>query len=268
MVGARQFTPDSRSDRPSLSSPPELIDATPTADTGSLPQSVQASFRRHLSCSDAMAIAFAAPRDRTASLFHEEHALAASLSGKRRDAFTTGRWLTQQLQHQVIGSAAAVRRGEDRAPVWPAGCLGSITHTHDLVAAAVIRESEARAVGIDLEQQGRVREHLFPRVLTPAERDRMSALAEDARRNLATLIFSAKESVYKALNPLLKRYIGFQEVEVMLDARAFAAPNATGSSGPFWIRATAPAGLGMDLQEVRGCFWQDPDYVFTIVLLP
>ena len=215
-----------------------------------------------------MAIAFAALLDRTESLFDEERALAASLSGKRRDAFTSGRWLTQQLQHRVTGSAAAVGCGADRAPVWPAGCLGSITHTHDLVAAAVIRDSEARGVGIDLEQRGRVREHLFPRVLTPAERDRMSALAEDARRDLATLVFSAKESVYKALNPLLKRYIGFQEVEVMLDARTLAAANAPGLGGQFWIRATAPADLGMDLREVRGCCWQDPDHVFTIVLLP
>jgi 4'-phosphopantetheinyl transferase EntD len=250
-----------------VSSPPDLTDATPTADAVSLPRLVQDSFRRNLGCSGALAIGFDEPRDRTANLFDDERALAASLSGSRRDAFTTGRWLTQQLQQQVVGRASAVSRGADRAPVWPAGCLGSITHTQTLVAAAVIEESTASAIGIDLEQRKRVGEHLFPRVLTPAERDRMTALADDARRNCATLIFSAKESVYKALNPILKRYIGFQEVEVMLDAGAFAALNAPVLSGSFSIRSTTPQGLGMDLRDLRGCFWQDPDHVFTIVML-
>jgi 4'-phosphopantetheinyl transferase EntD len=104
-------------------------------------------------------------------------------------------------------------------------------------------------------------------VLTPAERDRLSAAAEDARRDLATLMFSAKESLYKALNPLLKRYIGFQEVEVTLDDAAFSAARAPVSSGPFCVRSTAPEGLGVNLRAVRGHFWRDPDHVFTTVIL-
>lgn len=250
-----------------MSNLPELTHATPTVIAVSLPQAVTGSIGQRLGCSGAVAIGFDTPQDRTARLFDEERALAAALAGKRREAFTTGRWLAQQLQRQVLGKAAAVNRGEDRAPIWPSGCIGSITHTDTLVAAIVITESAARGIGIDLEERGRVGERLFRRVLTPAERDRLSAAAEDARRDVATLMFSAKESVYKALNPLLKRYIGFQEVEVTLDDAAFSAARAPVSSGPFCVRSTAPEGLGVNLRAVRGHFWRDPDHVFTTVIL-
>ena len=46
-----------------------------------------------------------------------------------------------------------------RAPVWPAGATGDITHTKGYCAVAVGRVSDLRALGIDAERHGAAGQH-------------------------------------------------------------------------------------------------------------
>lgn len=101
---------------------------------------------------------------------------------------------------------ASPQRG---APQWPHGFVGSISHCQDLAVAALAPCSHLSGMGIDVEQilseekTQRLRSH----ILHPAEHWVTTPLD-------LSLVFSFKESIYKALHPFLQRFIGFQEVQV------------------------------------------------------
>ncbi|MGA1373010.1 MAG: 4'-phosphopantetheinyl transferase family protein [Pseudomonadales bacterium] len=247
-----------------------LDECSPTDSEVAIARTVPKRLQQVLELPKPVAIRFGAPRDRTADLLVEEQAVANSLAGARRNAFTTGRWLAGECQRDCFGLASAVGRSSDRSPVWPSGCTGSITHTHDLVAAVVAKTGVAVSLGIDLEQRGRVGERVLPRVLTAREHAQLFQREASERRDQATLIFSAKESIYKALHPLLRRYIGFHEVEVLLDPEAHSMTARVLTSGPLQFTAANgevadTAGLAAQLQRARGYFWQDARHVFTVV---
>ena len=74
-----------------------------------------------------------------------------------------------------------------------------------------------RSVGLDIEAKDRMGpatpDNLLSRLFTPNE---ISTLRHSELDNPWTLAFSAKEAGYKAIYPLGRSYIGFQEVEVIL----------------------------------------------------
>ena len=111
-------------------------------------------------------------------------------------------------------------------PNWPAGILGAITHTGGLAAAAVTAEEDYLGIGLDLERLGRRTQRLSSKILRPGERRELEALPEEQRDNRATLIFSAKESIYKALNPATGVYLGFQDARIDLNGPDDAAEGA------------------------------------------
>ena len=76
-----------------------------------------------------------------------------------------------------------------------------------------------RSLGIDAEPDGPLRERMGQRICTPQERSQLSALP--ARPGgWERLVFSAKESFYKAYHPLAKTFLGFQDVALELDPEA------------------------------------------------
>lgn len=109
---------------------------------------------------------------------------------------------------------------EDGAPRWPAGYVGSITHTASFASAAVAPTSALRSIGIDCE------ELLDDAALTDVEPLLLADgdarwLERDDRRERATLLFSAKESLYKCLAPLAGVFFDLTDarVEEIDDAR-------------------------------------------------
>jgi 4'-phosphopantetheinyl transferase EntD len=129
---------------------------------------------------------------------------------KRVCEFATGRHLARIGMEKLGLPPREIPRGEDRQPLWPAGCLGSITHAGEMAIAVMAAAGRVRGVGIDLEEADRVTVDLQGRLLTAAER----AASAGADPRLPGLIFSAKEATYKAVHPLVGRFIGFHEVEV------------------------------------------------------
>jgi enterobactin synthetase component D len=128
------------------------------------------------------------------------------------------RLLAAQLLAEQGATHTAVQRGLDRAPLWPVGFVGSISHVARFACVAVMRESVARAVGIDVEcelaadQQSLVRQYCF----VAGEWDALvHAAPSRSDAQLATLGFSAKEAAFKCLYPLVKRYFDFDCVRVV-----------------------------------------------------
>lgn len=127
----------------------------------------------------------------------------------------SGRALARTLLVQGGASDGVVGRGADGAPLWPAGWIGTISHTSALLAVAVAPAHALRGIGIDLELSDGLRDTspIDAICLNGAERALADACALGPAR-ARVLFFSAKEALYKALYPSVRRYIDFLEVEV------------------------------------------------------
>ena len=140
----------------------------------------------------------------------------------RVEQFTAGRVCSRiALGRLGVAATTPIERGEDRAPVWPSGFIGSISHTDTWCAAAVARTDTLRAIGIDLESATPLKEALWRRVCTKAERERLRELPDSGL--MGKILFSAKESVYKCQYPITTQFLGFHAVEVEIGDGSFNA---------------------------------------------
>ena len=138
----------------------------------------------------------------------------ASAAPNRQEEFAAGRQLARALSDQLGLPPAPLRRGEDRAPVWPGDRTGSLSHCDTLCVAAVGKRSAVQSVGVDVETIGRVEQKLWPTLFTEKETGYFSSLAPAAVALETTLFFSAKEAFYKCQYPLTQEWVGFQDVEI------------------------------------------------------
>ena len=159
-----------------------------------------------------------------AALPAPEREHAGRLGAIRRREFVTGR----AALHAAIGDREAPILADDRgAPIVPAGWVGSISHKGAL-AAAIAAPAGGGRVGVDVERAAPPRVDIGRRVLTPREQARLGHLAEGSadRGRAVTLRFAIKEAIYKAIDPYLRRYVGFTEVELELDGEACTVAHA------------------------------------------
>ena len=136
---------------------------------------------------------------------------------KRQAEFLAGRICARAALLQLDGTLATPGIGEDRAPLWPAHISGSITHSNGRAAALVALKRDWRSVGMDLENllspERALR--LAKEILTPDECLRMSNGPEHDVALWVTLTFSVKESLFKALFPLVQKRFYFEHAEVL-----------------------------------------------------
>lgn len=130
-----------------------------------------------------------------------ERALRDALPLARRPDFTVGRQAARAALAAVGRAGPVLRSGP--LPLFPAGVRGSLSHCAGRVGAALVsRDPAVAAVGIDVERVGRLSELGIRRALNEGELARLPpGGAERARQ--ATIVFGAKESLYKAATTLL-----------------------------------------------------------------
>ncbi|MFE2376991.1 4'-phosphopantetheinyl transferase [Streptomyces sp. NPDC059398] len=148
-------------------------------------------------------------------LYPEEAALVAKAVDKRRHEFTTVRTCARRAMEKLGVPPQPVLTGERGAPRWPEGLRGSMTHCDGYRAAALVRSADLASLGIDAEPHAPLPHGVLDTVSLPAERERLAGLA--ARRpgvHWDRLLFSAKESVYKAWFPLTGKWLGFEEADI------------------------------------------------------
>lgn len=155
-------------------------------------------------------------------LLKAEEELVQGAARTRVEQFTAGRVCSRiALGRLGVAATTPIPRGEDRAPIWPAGFIGSISHTDSWCAAAVARSESVRSIGIDLESSAPLKQALWRRVCTPKERDWLQELS--APGLTGKIVFSAKEAVYKCQYPISSQFLGFHAVEVELGEDSFRA---------------------------------------------
>lgn len=176
---------------------------------------------------------------------------------KRRNEFSTGRWLAMMAQRSLGLSPQFVKRGEDRSPRWPDGLIGSISHTDNLALVVLMRSAEYLGLGVDLEQASKVTDSIVHMVLTAGER---RALADTSRiRSAEAVIFSGKEAVFKAVHPLVGLMIGFDELELEFVARR---------PGCFRARYIGPNRENRLMESGHGWFGYYEDHVVSSFVIP
>lgn len=140
-----------------------------------------------------------------ASEFAEEEKAVDRAVSKRRREFRAGRSLARTALRHLNFCACAIPCNEDRSPCWPHGVCGSISHTNDVVVVAVTAAPNLVGLGIDVEKAGSVESNL--RAMIRA--DECETVFDD------TLLFSAKEAVFKAVYPICGEFLEFADVSIV-----------------------------------------------------
>jgi len=156
--------------------------------------------------------------DIAAPLHPEEEAALGNAVAKRRREFVTARALARDALSRLGVPPQSIPAGPRGEPLWPGGVVGSITHCTGYRACAVGREADLVTIGVDAEVNEPLPAGLLPDVALPEERDRIGGLREeDPDVSWDRLLFSIKESIYKAWFPLARCWLGFEDASVAID---------------------------------------------------
>ncbi len=147
-----------------------------------------------------------------AALLPEEEVLLERAVEKRRLEFAMGRTCARRALARLGFRTAPIMRGSNREPLWPEGIVGSITHCPGYCAAAVAGSSDLLAIGIDAEEHATIPDGSLDAVASEEEREHLGRLPSGIHWD--RLLFSAKESVFKAWWPLHRKWLGFEDARI------------------------------------------------------
>jgi 4'-phosphopantetheinyl transferase EntD len=201
-----------------------------------------------------------------APLYPEELAVVARAVDKRRREFAGVRACARRAMEKLGVPPQPVLPGERGAPRWPDGLAGSMTHCDGYRAAALVRATDLASLGIDAEPHAPLPEGVLSTVALTTEERRLAGLA--ARHpgvHWDRLLFSAKESVYKAWFPLTGAWLDFTEADIEIRT----APG-TARHGGFRARLLVPGPLlgGRRLGHFEGRWTVGQGLVATAVTVP
>lgn len=144
--------------------------------------------------------------------------LPLSLAGavrKRQIEFLAGRYCARHALRRCAPEheASVVASGPFREPLWPAGIVGSITHTGGIASAAVARRVHARSIGLDAEPivDPRAVASLLESIVRTGELAPITLATGWSAAIALTAVFSAKEALFKCLFPEVRRYFDFRD---------------------------------------------------------
>jgi 4'-phosphopantetheinyl transferase EntD len=209
----------------------------------------------------ASAAVVATREDLEAALCPEEETVVRRAGEKRRREFTSARACAREALARLGQPPQAIPSGPRGEPLWPTGFVGSITHCVGYRACAVARSRDLASIGVDAEPNLPLPGGLVGRIALPEEQERLQDLAGVAPGvHWDRLLFSIKESVYKAWYPLAERSLGFAGTAVSIDREL----------GGFSARLLVPGPLfdGRELTGLHGTFLVAGGLVLAAVALP
>jgi 4'-phosphopantetheinyl transferase EntD len=163
--------------------------------------------------------------ERTPDLFSLEQRYICRAIQRRRREFSTARRCARDALASLGVPRQAIGVGPHGEPRWPVGVVGSITHCIGYRGSAVAMASNVVAIGIDAEPNNPLAPDLVATIARPDEIARLHRLASHQPEiQWDRLLFSAKESIYKALFPLIGHRLEFGDANIEIDpGGAFSA---------------------------------------------
>lgn len=199
--------------------------------------------------------------ENTSNLHEQEWAQVAHAVPKRRLEYAVARRLARRVLADFGVTDFPLLAGPDRAPIWPEGLVGAITHTDGCAGGfcgvAVARRSRVVGIGLDAEPAEDLPADIVSRVLDPMEQAMSMSWSRPGLA--ARVIFSAKETIYKAVYPSLARFMEFSDVRLhRLDTHGF-----------FAARIIEPAVVPAPFSgELEGRFVMDGELLLTGLAIP
>jgi enterobactin synthetase component D len=183
---------------------------------------------------------------------------------KRQVEYAGGRYCAREAL-RAAGSRVAelpLGRGASGAPSWPDGIVGAITHSNGFAGAAVAASSRARGVGLDVERAmtDELAAQILDKIASREELDAARSATQWSTGEALTVIFSAKETVFKALYSEVQRYFDFRDAalgRIDLAAGTFTASLLT------TLTPSLPSGM-----VLHGCLVRHESNVCTAMTLP
>ncbi|MDV8000419.1 4'-phosphopantetheinyl transferase [Rhodococcus sp. IEGM 1408] len=187
---------------------------------------------------------------------------------KRRVEFAAARACAREAMTRLGVPTGPIIRGGRGMPVWPAGVVGTLTHTDGLRAAALAPADRVRSLGLDVEPHGPLTEGVLDAVSLPEE----AAWVRAARGEVGTvhwdrLLFTAKEATYKAWFPLTRRWLGFADAHITLTPTVVDDESATGVLRSRILVDPHAVDGGPDLVEFHGRWAVRDGYVASAIVL-
>jgi 4'-phosphopantetheinyl transferase EntD len=137
---------------------------------------------------------------------------------RRRIEFAAGRYCAREALRRCASEVAheVVAMGEEREPIWPRGVVGSISHTRGIAAALVGREGDFRGLAVDIERwmDDAAPSRIGAKIVDAGELEALVEATQWRVADVLTLVFSAKECIYKALHREVGRYFGFHAARI------------------------------------------------------
>ncbi|MDQ1740829.1 MAG: hypothetical protein QOE53_2481 [Pseudonocardiales bacterium] len=195
------------------------------------------------------------------SLLPAERAVVSRAVTKRRVEFATVRACARSALAELGVPPAPILPGPRGAPGWPAGIVGSMTHCAGYRGAAVASDRLAASIGIDAEPHAPLPDGVLDAVARPEEHSWLAELAASTPHvHWDRLLFSIKESVYKAWFPLTGSWLDFDEASITVEP----------SAGAFTAVLQVPGPLldGRELTTFTGRFSTSDTLVLTAITVP
>jgi 4'-phosphopantetheinyl transferase EntD len=187
------------------------------------------------------------------TIFPEEEEALGPVGERRRHDFAGGRSCAHRAMAMLGVSPTPILPTPSRAPSWPQGLVGSITHCPGYCAAAVGFERQFRSLGIDAEIHAPLPVGVLDMIAVENE---YRWIAEIAENGICwdRLLFSAKESIYKAWFPIVGRWLGFKDVAVEVEPE----------NNTFRAHVLLPSSA-QSISSFDGVYLTTNDYVLTFV---
>lgn len=156
--------------------------------------------------------------DPVSLLFPEELLLInGTESQKWKEEYARGRLAGRRALGKFSEIDNSILKGVDGEPLFPDGFVGSISHSAGVGVACASSCSSYRGLGIDMENVAKKRqEGIFRKIATSAEQAWIFEEEQEICRR-GVLIFSIKESIYKAMFQAFKVKLKYMDAEVSPD---------------------------------------------------
>lgn len=134
---------------------------------------------------------------------------------KRRAEYLASRLCVRDALTHFGFTDFVLANDADRAPIWPEGITGSLSHTRTCISLLLAKSSAGKLLGVDCEEIMQPAAAVEMRDMIINERE--AAVLQASSLPFATALtaaFSLKESLYKALFPVFRQFMNFDEAEI------------------------------------------------------
>jgi 4'-phosphopantetheinyl transferase EntD len=106
-----------------------------------------------------------------------ERILTKTWAKKRINDFSTGRFCARTALRNLNLQHHEILIGPKKEPLWPAGIVGSISHSDGMAGAIIACSSNCKSLGLDIENLGRVNPEMWYLLFTEKEQNFLNSLS-------------------------------------------------------------------------------------------